>query len=224
VPSTLWCIIEVLRNPVLVKHLKSELLRYYNPESGSYNIEAITNLPIVESIYAEIARLRTATRTIRTNEGGNLKLDDTWTLPRGMSAIMFSQDLGLNSEHWKKAQPHTVTHPLEEFWAERFLIADKSTSMRTSKRRKDDIATGTFSLSGLASLHLPFGDGLFSLAKICQAAILAVLLTEFDIQLCDLDDVEQVLPPLREVAYGTVKPLDKIAVRIRKRKPGEKSN
>lgn len=227
-PSAFWCIVEVLRNPVLAKYLNIEITRYYNPESGTYNMEAITNLPIIESILTEIGRLRMATRTIRTNEGGNLRLDDSWTVPSGTSVIMFSHDLGLNIEQWTKARPHAVTRPLEEFWAERFLIPDKSTSMRHSKRRKDDIATGTFSLEGLVSLHIPFGGGQSShsgrsLAKTCQAATLAVLLTEFDIQLCDLDDVEQVLPPVREVAYGTVKPLDKIAIRIRKRRPGEKS-
>nr|GFD58091.1 hypothetical protein [Tanacetum cinerariifolium] len=50
-----------------------------------------------------------------------------------------------------------------------------------------------------------------------QVATLAVLFAEFDIQLCDTDEVDAVLPAVGEFAFGTVKPLDKIAVRIRKR-------
>jgi hypothetical protein len=227
-PSTFWCIVEVLRNPALVRHLNTEITRYYNPQSGTYNIEAITNLPIIESIHAEIGRLRMSTRTIRTNEGGIIKLDDSWSIPRATSVIMFSQDLGLNVAEWTKARPHTVTRPLEIFWAERFLLSDQQPPVRRNKRRGVEIATGEFSLQGLESLNIPFGGGPSShpgrlFAKTIQASTLAILLTEFEVQLCDLEDVEQVLPSTREFAYGTVKPLDKIAIRIRKRKTGERS-
>ncbi|KAF2686921.1 cytochrome P450 [Lentithecium fluviatile CBS 122367] len=226
-PSTFWCVVEVLRNPDLAKYLKSEIARYYNPESGTYNIDAITRIPIIESIDAEIGRLRMATRTIRTNEGDSLELDDSWAIPKGTSVIMFSHDLGLNTEQWAKARPQTVARPLEEFWAERFLVSDKTSSTRQSKRHRDCISTGTFSLEGLASLNIPFGGGpsslpTRSLAKAVEAATLAVLLTEFEVQLCEPDYVDHIVPCIREVAYGTVKPLDKIAIRLRKRRPGEK--
>jgi hypothetical protein len=228
-PSTFCSIIEVLRNPALMRYLRFEIARYYNPESGTYNIKAITSLPIIESIHAEIGRLRMATRTIRTNEGDNFKLDDSWVIPSGTSVIIFSQDLGLNLEQWTQGRPQTVARPLEEFWAERFLVPDRSASIRTSKRRNDDIVTGTFSLEGLVPLNITFcggqsSDPHSSFAKTCEAATLAVLLTEFDLQLCDPDEVGQLLPLVGEVIYGTAKPLDKVAIRIRKRKPDGKSN
>lgn len=228
-PSTFWCIVEILRKPALVRYLNSEIARYYNPQSGTYNIEAISKEPIIESILAEIGRLRTATHTIRTAHSGNLKLDNSWTIPQGTSAIVFSQDLGLNFAEWYKARQHTTTRPLETFWAERFLIPDQQPSMRRNKRRGVEIATGPFSLEGLESLHIPFGGGpsshpVRSFAKMIQASTIAILLTEFEMQLCDLDDVEEDLPTVREVAYGTVKPLNKVQIRIRKRRPGERSN
>jgi hypothetical protein len=38
------------------------------------------------------------------------------------------------------------------------------------------------------------------------------------VQLCDEDQLDAALPPVNELAFGTVKPLEKIAVRIRKRR------
>ena len=228
-PSSFWCIVEVLRSPALVRHLRGEITRYYNPQTEAYNTDGISKEPIVESILAEIARLRTATRTIRTVQGGNIQLDNRWTIPDRTSVIMFSQDLGHNATEWSKARPHTVTRPLERFWAERFLIPDQQAPMRRNKRRGVEIATGAFSLEGLTSLHIPFGDGSFphparSFAKMIQASTLAILLTEFETQLCDPDNIEQDLPAVQEFAYGTVIPLNKIAIRIRKRRPGERPN
>ena len=45
---------------------------------------------------------------------------------------------------------------------------------------------------------------------------------EFELELCDPEATDEAMPPLGEMAYGAVKPVEKIAVRLRKRAPGEK--
>lgn len=174
-------------------------------------------------MHAEIGRLRMATGAIRTNEVHNFKLDEKWLIPKGMSVMIFSHDLALNTELWANARPQTVARPLEEFWAERFLVPDKPTNQeRKTTIVPEKIGTGRFSMEGVSALHTTFGGGQHLcpgryLARAVQAGTLAVLLCEYEIELSDPDDVEYVLPLVRELAYGTVKPRDKIRVRIRKR-------
>jgi cytochrome P450 len=222
-PSTFWYIIETLRNPSLTKHLTKELSKHCVPSSDSFDTAALTAMPIIQSMHAEIGRLRVATRVVRTNEVPNFKLDDKWMIPKGMSVMIFSHDLALNTQLWAKVRPQTVERPLEDFWAERFLIPDKPTnSERRTTMKEEKIGTGRFSMEGVEALHTTFGGGQHLcpgqyLARAIQASTLAVLLCEYEIQLSDPDDVELILPRVKELAYGTVTPLDKIRIRIRKR-------
>jgi hypothetical protein len=119
-------------------------------------------------------------------------------------------------------RPQIVARPLEDFWPERFLIPDKSTSTKRYRKDRDSVTTGTFSLDGIEALHAGLGGSNYTkpeqaFAAAVQSATLAVLLTEFEIELCDPEAVEEAMPPLREVAYGVVRPMEKIAVRVRKR-------
>lgn len=218
-PSTFWYIFETLRNPTLSKYLASEIKPLCDPVSGKYNVAALTSLPILQSMHAEIGRLRMATGAIRTSEVDNFKLDDNWIVAKGTSVMIFSHDLALNTELWVNARPQIVERPLEEFWPDRFIIPEKS-----AKEGKGQVRTGRFSMEGVGTLHVTFGGGQHLcpgryLAKAVQAGTLAVLLSEYEVQLSDPESAEQVIPPVREAAYGTVRPLDKVRVRIRKRTP-----
>lgn len=78
-------------------------------------------------------------------------------------------------------------------------------------------------MEGLAPLDQMFygNDDLYlgrEYIKAVQAATLAVFLTEFEMQLCDPEALDATIPLVDESAYGAVEPLEKVAVRIRKRK------
>jgi hypothetical protein len=77
-------------------------------------------------------------------------------------------------------------------------------------------------VENLEALTAVFDDGASTwagseFAMAMQTATLAVVLNEFEVQLCEPERVEAVIPPVRERSYGAVKPLDKIEVRVRKR-------
>jgi hypothetical protein len=152
-----------------------------------------------------------------------LALDERWTLPKGCTAISFSRDIATNADVWASARPRTVERPLEEFWAERFLIPDKNAVKAAGRQQtKEGIQTGNCNLEGLESLVADFGDeqqlALGSeYARAMQAATLNVLLSEFEMQLCDPQATDAAVNSIRKEAYGAVLPLDRIAVRIRKR-------
>lgn len=201
--------------------MTAEIAPYFDRKLGSYDVAAITSLPIMESIHAEVGRLRSKTCIIRTNTADSFKLDDEWSIPKGVHAIAFSHDLGLNTELWAKARRQTVAQPLEEFWAERFLIPDQPTISKKADRKRERIITGTFSLAELEGLHIPLLGGQQpipgDLVKAIQAATTSILLAEYEIELCDPEATDLAIPPLRELAYGTTQPAGKIAIRIRKR-------
>lgn len=131
---------------------------------------------------------------------------------------MFSHDVALNTDAWKKAQPRLVEKPLEDFWAERFAKPEqksrykKSVGAETSGSDAGDLGDLITQLT--ACDQFPGSRFISAL----QMATLAVLFAEFEIQLSDVDEVDAILPPVGELAFGTVKPLEKVAVRIRKRR------
>jgi cytochrome P450 len=216
-PSSFWFILETLRNPELDKYIYSEIKGLFDPKSGKYDVGTLTSIPIIQSMHAEIGRLRMATGTIRECQVDGFELDEDWSIPKGVQVLIFSQDLALNTELWGKARPQTVERSLEEFWPERFLVPDKP-----ANEKKGQIGTGRFSMEGIGSLHSTFGGGRHLcpgryVAKAIQAATLAVLLCEYEVQLSDPESVEAAIPPLRESAIGQIKPLDKVRIRIRKR-------
>ncbi|KAF2865178.1 cytochrome P450 [Massariosphaeria phaeospora] len=224
IPPTLWSIVEALRRPALLKRLTVDISHQFDARSETYNMAAVGAMPLVQSLHAEVGRLRMAARVVRRSEEGDFKLDENWTIPSNMWAVMFSHDLALNTKLWAKARPRTIEKPLEEFWAERFLIPEKPNQYQryAKKQETDTVGTGRFSMEGLDALHIPFEGGLKLgtsryFAEAVQAATLAILLTEYELEFSEPEDVEQALPPVREIAYGSIKPLHKIRLRIRKR-------
>ncbi|KAF1359708.1 cytochrome P450 [Lizonia empirigonia] len=214
-PSTFWLTVEILRKSHLVRSMKANIDQYFSATTNDYDVLGLTQVPFVQSIQAEVRRLRTATCVIRTNKTDGFPLDKHWSLPKGATVAMFSQDVSLNTDVWKKSQPQALERPLEEFWAERFTRPE-----RKNQRRKDaGVELATEGLGDLVTSLTTCDEYPGSrLTSALQIATLVVLFTDFELQLSDVDEVDAVLPPVREFAYGTVKPLDKVAVRIRKRK------
>lgn len=217
-PSTFWFIVETLRKSHLVRGITASVNQHFSPITSKHDVPGLAQVPLVRSVQAEVMRLRTATYVIRTNRTDGFPLDKHWSLPKGSTVAMFSHDISLNTDVWKKLQPRALERPLEEFWAERFATSERET------QRKKNIGN-EISGSGRESLEDLITDLATCdqypgsrLTSALQMATLAVLFTEFEIQLSDTEEVDAVLPPAREFAYGTVKPLEKIAVRVRKRK------
>jgi len=228
VSPSFWTLIEVLRKPSLTKHLANEIPQYYSARSAEYDVAGLASMPLLQSIHKEIERLRVAFYLVQEVAIDDCRLDSQWKLPKNASAVAFSHDVAMNTAEWAKARPRTVERPLEEFWAERFLILDRTTSHpRKDQPKSEKVETGRFSMHGIEHLDLASSSDHYAslgqdFAKAVQTATLAIFLTEFELQLCDLEAVDAAMPPVRETAFGEVRVLDKVAVRIRKRGTREK--
>jgi hypothetical protein len=202
IPRSFWTLVEVIRRPALVKSLTTSITRYCPSQDAVHNIAGITELPLIRSIQAEVERLRTAKLGVLNNEVKSFELDNEWIIPKGTPIVLLSNDVSMNSKAWGMVQPRTVQVPLEEFWTERFLLPNGSVDHKA------------LSLLVGNDPHQTLGH---EYAQAIQSATLAVLLNEFELQLCEPELFDTVVPPSREVAFGTLKPLERIGVRIRKR-------
>lgn len=215
VPSAIWSMIEVLRKPELANQVTDIVSKHRSKEANTYGVMDIAALPLIKSLLYETSRLRMAEYMIYPSKSHDILLDREYVLPKGSAPIAFSHDVALDGESWAKARPRTVEIPLHEFWAGRFLIPEKP-------KKRGGIESGEFSLEGLELLAPAFGGhqnlGLGGeFVEVIQSATFAVLLNEWEIQLCDPEETDAAMPPMREKAFGAVRPLDRIAVRIRKR-------
>lgn len=209
--------VETLRKSHLTRKMTDIVVDHFSPITHKYDILGLAQEPLVESLQTEVHRLRTARYTVRNNETDGFPLDKEWSLRKGDTVAMFSHDVALNTNVWKKIQPKALDRPLEEFWAERFLAPE-----RKNKSKKADATAGQSDTEDLGSLIKKltsvdrYPGPLFISAL--QMATIAVLFAEFEVQLCDTEQVDAVLPPAGQFAYGTMKPLETIAVRLRKRR------
>jgi hypothetical protein len=227
VPSAIWTIIEILRKPYLAEQVTAIVSERKPTKAAAYHVNGIRSTPLIQSLQAEVSRLRVAQYMICTNSSAEVPVGSEWTLPKGGNAISFSHDVALNDKAWANAQSRNVEKPLNEFWAERFLAPNKDTSNAQGQRKsRDSLHKARFDAQNLELLIPALSDNqAFGLAsdyvKAMQAATLAVLLSEFEIQLCDPDLIDAAMPDMRGSAFGQVRPKEKIAVRIRKRRTGK---
>lgn len=203
----------------------TQQLSQYRPSQGAtYNISRISRIPIIQSVEAEVTRLRIMKAMVRVGSPSSFVLDDQWTIPAGTSVLAFSSDVAVNTESWAKARPESTTQPLEQFWAERFLISNrtaKKLQLSDQTPMSSKMISSTAGLEGLLmndSEHPQRHLGVDFLNQ-TFAGTLAILFGEFELQLCDAEAFDAAAPLTGDVAYGTIKPLDAIAIRIRKHPP-----
>ncbi|OSS43390.1 hypothetical protein B5807_12008 [Epicoccum nigrum] len=212
--STFWMAVESLRKSHLSRKMTATVRQHFSPITHKYDIAGLSQEPLMGSFQTEVHRLRTATCTVRINETNGFPLDKHWSLRKGDAVAMFSHDLSLNANVWKKAQPESLARPLEEFWAERFLTPNRKSRKVAPEEIFEPGGLGDL-VTRLTKLDDYPGHGFIAALRM---ATIAVLFAEFEVQICDEDQLDAALPPVNELAFGTVKPLEKAAVRIRKRR------
>ena len=221
VPCLVWSLLEVVRRPELADKLVAEISRYRPSHDATYNVQDIAGLSLIESILAETVRIRTATIEV-LNNSRELVLDDHWTVPTNSRIITFSHNVALDTSAWADARSQTVEKPLEEYWPERFLLQEKSASRYGTKGQGRNIGATSFSMEDLESVSIALGGAQSPVlgrgyTRAVHAATMAVLFSEFDMQLCDTEYFDAAISAGRETAFGMLRPLDKVAIRIRKR-------
>lgn len=195
--------------------------RYCPSSVTDCDIAGIAENPLVQSIRTEVERLRTAPIAVRLGDSSQFKLSEQWSIPPNTAILTFPHDFSFNADAWEKARPGISKTPLEEFSADRFLVSEKIATKLNLKGTRDPSSSKMFSTDGLESLLIGTGEHPHNslgpdYIKTMYAATLAVMFTEFEIQV-DPEVFDAARPPIGEVAYGTIKPLGPVPIRIKKR-------
>lgn len=153
-------LIHVAQDEELTNRVEKDVLSRFGQESlGNIDLKELSNSPLLSSIYAETLRLYVRTFTIVSSPLENVSLGKFW-LPRGKLGLVNSHMAHQDNEFWNTRKG---LHPLDTFWAERFLIDPADPSSGPSKLvpgvSHHDVSNGApyFSLKGLEGSWIPYG-------------------------------------------------------------------
>jgi cytochrome P450 len=212
VPVTFWYLFETLRDPSLHARVLNEIKHGVNEETQGYNFMQLSARPLLQSLHAETARMYSSNLAVREVTAPTYALDEKYSIPKGTEVYISHKFNGQFTPGWKATRPRTVAKPLDTFWAERYLVDGGGND---GKREK-------FSDAGLSGNWTSFGGGEHKcpgrhFARNIGIVTLAVLMGEFEVKVCDLEAAKSLDPGNKEKAFGTMRPRERIAARIRKR-------
>jgi cytochrome P450 len=194
-----------LEDASLRDRLLAEAEQCRRDPTGPFDVAALGQQPLMQSVFAEVCRYYVAIAIARTIDGADVKLSGGWTLPVGHTIAIFNRAPALSDEVW--AEAGRKGRPMAEFDPERFLVED-------GQGKKE------FSLDGLAGCWLPFGGGQRMcpgrhFAKTEMLGTCAMLFTRYELEL--VGNVGEVEPDMRWYPTGTLPPNKQVPFRIRKR-------
>lgn len=237
VTAVFWTILEAYTRPDLLLRVIDIAQSAYDTRAQESESLKLGNHPLLQSIFAEVTRLRVVGIIPRHITGGDYQLGG-WSFPNGSILVLSSRTGAMNKDVWNAGTPEEP-HPLEEFWEERFLIYPdkpnsgplrKQNSVVSSKKQEPAAppsaqdkapSEATFSLKGLNGAYIPFGGGpgicpgrFFARQEVvCTLARIAL---QYEIEL----RVEKRWQPRMDTAFfpiGTLPPAEKVPFRIRRR-------
>lgn len=174
VPTTLYAVFHVFRQPELLNRVRQSIALYSG--SGPGQVEGNKNVsedPLLSSIYAETLRLYIDAYAVVTSPHEDTRVGQ-WLLPKGTLAVLNTAISHMDKSFWNTQH---MRHPVDAFWAERFLVdpADPSSGPARMECRppKSNPPAGSdkpyFSVSGIEGSWFPFGGKLLypALGKLC---------------------------------------------------------
>lgn len=235
IPAAFWFLFEVIRDPSLLARVRDEvdasLSESATSEDPDFDISRLCNQPLLQSIYAETLRLRVAVLIIRSAEHEDFNFRN-WTFSKNKIIAVSSHTAHMDKDIWSSGAGNS--HPLKEFWSDRFLVYPDRPSSGPSRRRFDSRSekrrsiptmdhgeAPRFSFDGTASSWVPYGGG----QRVCpgrhfakQEILLsfAMMCTAFDIELRTEGKVKHEAD-MRFYGLGTLPPKGQIPFRIRRR-------
>ncbi|KAI1309762.1 cytochrome P450 [Xylaria venustula] len=151
-PMAFWNLIEVYNDPALLSRVQAELSNAITPPESNENklpyrfdINAITSSPLLQSVYAEVLRMRVSLFHNRSPTQGDYSIGPYKFKQGGLVCV--STNIASNHTYAWRDRIDGGKRPLEEFWAERFLVQNP----------KDN--TMKFSTEGLDGAWIPYGGG-----------------------------------------------------------------
>ena len=245
VPATFWLIWHLLRDRDLLTRASYEIDTCRTTSTSgpiSFDTTKLCNRPLLQSCYAETLRKYVAVYIIRQPVHEDARVLD-YRVPQGKTMVISSAMAHMDPRNWRTGPQGQ--HPVDAFWAERFLTHAGPTSppqQRPSSPRAPSTFSPTttsaiaepaavpadpadppepkFSLNGSSGAWVPFGGGIHQCpgrhwVKLQMLLGFAVLNAAFEIQLVGKGDLSV---DMGKYGLGTLQPGEKARFRIRRRK------
>lgn len=204
----------------------------------SFDTTKLCNQPLLQSSYAETLRLYVAVYIIRKPEYEDAQVLD-YRIPKDKMIVVSSAMAHMDKRNWNLGT--LEEHPVERFWADRFLTyggnnsksSSGSTKPRTTTTASSSYSTPTlptvnappsepkFSLNGYSGAWIPFGGGIHQCpgrhwVKLQMLLSFAIISSAFDIELLLGNDKLRV--DMTKYGLGALNPAEKAGFRIRRKK------
>lgn len=161
--------LEAFRDSTLLSRLRDSLRGTVEQTSGlDLNLKMIEKIPLLLSVYAETLRRLLAVHITRCAPDHDIRVNN-WLLPRKKVMIVNTHLAHMDADVWNTRDG---AHPLDTFWAERFLIYPNDPASGPVRKDLHDLpATPSsgkgehktekphFSVDGLQGSFIPFGGG-----------------------------------------------------------------
>ncbi len=191
--------------------------------SGDFNVKdnlgSLLEKPLLQSAYAETLRMRVAIAVPRTCEHGDFDLSGH-KIEKNQHLIIFTWPTVQENDSWIQAG-RPPPQPVDEFWAERYLILEKQPSDNNNVKasKSTDVK---FSLHGLSGRWMPYGGGQHLCpgrhwAKSQIIGTFAFFFSQYEIELLDREKLGKVKPDMSWFPSGALPPKGKVPFRIKKR-------
>ena len=165
-PAIVKVTLEVFRDQSLLWTIRDSLKDAINSTTVlSFDIKKLENKPHLLSVYAETLRLIVQVYITGYARDSDLKINN-WILPKAKVAMVNTWLAHRDENVWNTKQG---THPLDQFWAERFLIDPKDPSSGPLRKTSPEISQNAtkeddssadeprFSMDGLEGAWIPYG-------------------------------------------------------------------
>lgn len=208
----LWLVVEAYRNTELLRDVREEVQSCLsaagiNDDELHLDIGALLKKPLVQAMFAESLRICVHGFILRYSPNWDIRINK-WILPRKSLALVSSTTGTMDSEFWCSEERGGKDHPVSEFWPGRFLKRDPDTNKLQ------------FSMEGTSGRWLPFGGGSHMcpgrvITKQHHILVLALMVTWYDCEF--LVPPESIKMNMNEPPLGSLPPMDKVPVKLRRR-------
>ena len=190
--------------------------------------------PLLQSLYSEELRLRSATSLSRAPINPTLKIGN-YIFPKDKVILVSAWHEGRDRSVWNEGPVNGEVHPVDDFWAERFIVYPNNPSSGPRKPSAASSSTKEVKMEGEKSdkpyyttkpvegSYIPYGGGL----KICKGRFyakqealgsLALFLMMFDVEFVNGGEDGVPKPNMHYFPFGVVPPLGAVPARMRRRK------
>ncbi|KAI8942387.1 hypothetical protein NX059_000461 [Plenodomus lindquistii] len=207
-PVSFWYLFEALKNPSLFTRVSHEVHTHYDSSTQTYDFGQLTSRPMLQSLHAETTRFYASNVVVRVVTSPSFALDDKYVIPKDTLVFIYNRFTGQFTPGWSTARPNSTTHPLDQFWPERFLMGGER------ERFSDANLTGSWTSFGGGEHKCPGRH----FARNIGIVTLAVLMGDYEVELMEPEVAKQCTPRVKAEAFGKLVPTLKIAARMRRRR------